>query len=241
MGSGLLCRKRRSRDRECHQVIHRESERLTNQDAAEKPRTLVRGNSLKNHQLVRLDKINSLPERDMTTEILEELEGLRRLSRKEILGIDDVDYDKPDLAAEDLRNLNEEAGELGKAMNRLSHRPREIIKARNEIGVNKVVTFDDLGKIFGVTRERIRQIETAAMQELNQDPIFNGNIDRPIFPDLHAMRVKLDKLKSQGFATAVVEREIAQAIARRSAELKQRAQIANAALKSRFDGLRQEI
>jgi RNA polymerase primary sigma factor len=52
----------------------------------------------------------------------------------------------------------------------LSWREREIIKLRYGLGDGHCYTLDEVGKIFAVTRERIRQIEHRAMRKL-QDPL----------------------------------------------------------------------
>ena len=50
----------------------------------------------------------------------------------------------------------------------LSWREREIIKLRYGLGDGHAYTLDEVGKIFAVTRERIRQIEGRAMRKLQQ-------------------------------------------------------------------------
>jgi len=52
----------------------------------------------------------------------------------------------------------------------LSWREREIIKLRYGLGDGHAYTLDEVGRIFAVTRERIRQIEHRAMRKL-QDPL----------------------------------------------------------------------
>ena len=48
----------------------------------------------------------------------------------------------------------------------LPKREKEIIKLRYEIENNKKLTLDQVGKIFNVTRERIRQLETQAKKRI---------------------------------------------------------------------------
>lgn len=55
----------------------------------------------------------------------------------------------------------------------LNYREREIIKMRFGIDHDESYTLEQVGKIFGVTRERVRQIERKALKKL-QDP---GQID----------------------------------------------------------------
>jgi RNA polymerase primary sigma factor len=52
----------------------------------------------------------------------------------------------------------------------LSFREREIIKLRYGIGVGYTYTLEEVGKIFKVTRERVRQIEAKTLRKL-QHPI----------------------------------------------------------------------
>jgi RNA polymerase primary sigma factor len=57
----------------------------------------------------------------------------------------------------------------------LNWREREIIKLRYGLGDGHAYTLDEVGKIFAVTRERIRQIESRAMRKLQQ-PIAAGKL-----------------------------------------------------------------
>lgn len=57
----------------------------------------------------------------------------------------------------------------------LNWREREIIKLRYGLGDGHAYTLDEVGKIFAVTRERIRQIESRAMRKLQQ-PLAAGKL-----------------------------------------------------------------
>jgi RNA polymerase primary sigma factor len=48
----------------------------------------------------------------------------------------------------------------------LTYREREIIKLRYGIGDGYTYTLEEVGRIFKVTRERIRQIEAKAIRKL---------------------------------------------------------------------------
>lgn len=64
----------------------------------------------------------------------------------------------------------------------LNWREREIIKLRYGLGDGHAYTLDEVGKIFAVTRERIRQIETRAMHKLQQPTAvdkLSGFLDEP--------------------------------------------------------------
>ena len=59
---------------------------------------------------------------------------------------------------------------LGDVLGTLSYREREIIKLRYGLGDGYTYTLEEVGKIFKVTRERVRQIEAKAIRKL-QHPI----------------------------------------------------------------------
>jgi RNA polymerase primary sigma factor len=52
----------------------------------------------------------------------------------------------------------------------LTYREREIIKLRYGIGDGYTYTLEEVGKIFKVTRERVRQVEAKAIRKL-QHPV----------------------------------------------------------------------
>ena len=64
------------------------------------------------------------------------------------------------LALEMLRNR------ISKVLKSLSYREREIIKLRYGLGDGYSYTLEEVGHIFKVTRERIRQIEAKAVRKL---------------------------------------------------------------------------
>jgi RNA polymerase primary sigma factor len=67
------------------------------------------------------------------------------------------------LEAKDMRaNL---AGLLGV----LTPRERAVIKARYGLGGTKMRTLEEIGERFGITRERIRQVQTGALQKLRRE------------------------------------------------------------------------
>jgi RNA polymerase primary sigma factor len=59
---------------------------------------------------------------------------------------------------------------IEQVLDTLTHREREIIKLRYGIGNGFTYTLEEVGKIFEVTRERVRQIEAKAIRKL-QHPI----------------------------------------------------------------------
>ncbi|MBI2901923.1 MAG: RNA polymerase sigma factor RpoD, partial [Planctomycetes bacterium] len=58
----------------------------------------------------------------------------------------------------------------------LSFREREIIKLRYGIGTGYTYTLEEVGRIFKVTRERVRQIEAKAVKKL-QHPIRSRRLE----------------------------------------------------------------
>jgi len=59
-------------------------------------------------------------------------------------------------------------GRIAKVLKTLSYREREIIKLRYGLGDGYSYTLEEVGNIFKVTRERIRQIEAKAVRKLQQ-------------------------------------------------------------------------
>jgi len=59
-------------------------------------------------------------------------------------------------------------GRIHKVLKSLSYREREIIKLRYGLGDGYSYTLEEVGHIFKVTRERIRQIEAKAVRKLQQ-------------------------------------------------------------------------
>ena len=59
---------------------------------------------------------------------------------------------------------------IEKVLQTLTYREREIIKLRYGIGDGYTYTLEEVGKLFNVTRERVRQIEAKAVRKL-QHPV----------------------------------------------------------------------
>lgn len=58
--------------------------------------------------------------------------------------------------------------QLGKALRTLPEREAQIIALRYGLDGHEARTLDEIGRLFGVSRERVRQIEAKAMQKLRQ-------------------------------------------------------------------------
>ena len=57
---------------------------------------------------------------------------------------------------------------IAEALRSLNYREREIIRLRYGLSDGYAYTLSEVGKIFSVTRERIRQIECEALAKLQQ-------------------------------------------------------------------------
>lgn len=55
---------------------------------------------------------------------------------------------------------------IEKVLKDLTYREREIIKLRYGIGDSYTYTLEEVGRMFKVTRERIRQVEAKAIRKL---------------------------------------------------------------------------
>jgi RNA polymerase primary sigma factor len=69
-----------------------------------------------------------------------------------------------------LRDVNQQAlkSSIGRALESLSYREREIIRLRFGLADGYAYTLEEVGTIFDVTRERVRQIEAKAVEKLRQ-------------------------------------------------------------------------
>jgi len=80
--------------------------------------------------------------------------------------LEDFLEDKGDLSPAHAANDALRSQEVEKALGTLSDREAEIIKLRFGIGTGYPRTLEELGRIFSVTRERVRQIEAKAIRKL---------------------------------------------------------------------------
>jgi RNA polymerase primary sigma factor len=56
------------------------------------------------------------------------------------------------------------------ALQALPERERQVIELRYGLGGGEPLTLEEVGKTFGVTRERIRQIENNTLKKLQRLP-----------------------------------------------------------------------
>lgn len=65
---------------------------------------------------------------------------------------------------------------IEQVLNTLTYREREIIKLRYGIGDGYTYTLEEVGRIFKVTRERVRQVEAKAIRKL-QHPVRSRKLE----------------------------------------------------------------
>jgi RNA polymerase sigma factor (sigma-70 family) len=76
--------------------------------------------------------------------------------------IQDTKSAEPDVeTAERLRTV-----ELGEALDRLNPRMRHVLAQRFGLDGNHPQTLEEVGAGLGITRERVRQLESRALREL---------------------------------------------------------------------------
>jgi RNA polymerase primary sigma factor len=79
-----------------------------------------------------------------------------------------------------LYDVNRQAlrSSIGRALEGLTYREREIIRMRFGLADGCAYTLEEVGSIFQVTRERVRQIEAKAVEKLRQP---TGDVDLASF------------------------------------------------------------
>ena len=82
----------------------------------------------------------------------------------------------------------------------LTYREREIIRLRYGLGDGYTYTLEEVGRIFKVTRERVRQIEAKAVRKL-QHPIRSQHLES-FLPAPEDMRATAENLQKEPVARA---------------------------------------
>ncbi|MBN2456466.1 MAG: RNA polymerase sigma factor RpoD [Sedimentisphaerales bacterium] len=104
--------------------------------------------------------------------------------------IEDDDIDSPVTSA--TQEMLKERIDL--VLKTLSYREREIIKLRYGIGDGYTYTLEEVGRIFKVTRERVRQVEAKAIRKL-QHPVrsrkLEGFLDHKTVPSISTLVLML--------------------------------------------------
>ncbi|HYE61283.1 MAG TPA: RNA polymerase sigma factor RpoD [Phycisphaerales bacterium] len=97
--------------------------------------------------------------------------------------IEDETQEAPgDVAAQEMLKARIEG-----VLKTLTYREREIIKLRYGIGDGYTYTLEEVGRIFKVTRERVRQVEAKAIRKL-QHPVrarkLQGFVERSVYKEV---------------------------------------------------------
>ena len=112
-------------------------------------------------------------ELDMTAEEVESIRGIAQMpiSLEAPVGHDGTEFGElvedgqiasPDRAVDDI--LRTET--LAKCLDTLDYRERRVLELRFGLNGGRPHTLDEVGLVFAVTRERIRQIETTVLKKL---------------------------------------------------------------------------
>jgi RNA polymerase primary sigma factor len=92
----------------------------------------------------------------------------------------------PDYREDDpLQNANRDLlrTRMREVLQKLNYRERTIIRLRFGFVDGQVHSLQELGKMFGVSKERIRQVETAALEKLKLPKVANklvGFLEMPM-------------------------------------------------------------
>jgi len=76
----------------------------------------------------------------------------------------------------------------------LTYREREIIRLRYGLGDGYTYTLEEVGRIFKVTRERVRQIEAKAVRKL-QNPVRSKKLEG--FVDLELLKQMAERAQAR--------------------------------------------
>lgn len=121
---------------------------------------------------------------ELATELEMDIKKVRQIMRisQDILSLDapvgseedtslwDFIEDDKTLAPDEQTNMNLLKENLAEMLDFLTPRERKIIKMRFGLEGGDVHTLEEVGKEFGVTRERIRQIEAKTLEKLKEHP-----------------------------------------------------------------------
>ncbi|MCH8518938.1 RNA polymerase sigma factor RpoD [Candidatus Gracilibacteria bacterium] len=121
---------------------------------------------------------------ELATEMEMDLKKVRQIMRisQDILSLDspvgseedtslgDFIEDDKNMTPDDQTNTNLLKNNLNEMLDFLSPRERKIIKMRFGLEGGDVHTLEEVGREFGVTRERIRQIEAKTLEKLKEHP-----------------------------------------------------------------------
>lgn len=100
---------------------------------------------------------------------IDEVQQFRDIPYKAVYpdSFDDWDALLPELEKDDVFDQMETERIVMDALSELSEREADVIKMRFGIGYDKEMTLQEIGQMYGVTRERIRQIEAKSLNYLS--------------------------------------------------------------------------
>lgn len=70
-----------------------------------------------------------------------------------------------------------------RVLKHISDRNRDIVSSRFGIGREKRETLEAIGRRYGITRERVRQIEEASLAKMKSGPAFSASLD-PLYENI---------------------------------------------------------
>ena len=132
---------------------------------------------------------------DMTPEKIKQIKkaSLVPISLNQTVNEDDKRTVEETLIDDYTENPNDATGkvllkeDLENVLNTLNPRERDVLRLRYGLDDGRVKTLEEIGNVFSVTRERIRQIEAKALRKLRQ-PSRNGVL-REYLPTDHEAQV----------------------------------------------------
>jgi RNA polymerase primary sigma factor len=134
---------------------------------------------------------------DMTPEKINQIKkaSLVPISLNQSVNEDDKRTVEETLIDDYTENPNDATGkvllkeDLENVLNTLNPRERDVLRLRYGLDDGRVKTLEEIGNVFSVTRERIRQIEAKALRKLRQ-PSRNGVL-REYLPSDHDAQIDL--------------------------------------------------
>ena len=132
---------------------------------------------------------------DMTPEKIKQIKkaSLVPISLNQTVNEDDKRTVEETLIDDYTENPNDATGkvllkeDLENVLNTLNPRERDVLRLRYGLDDGRVKTLEEIGNVFSVTRERIRQIEAKALRKLRQ-PSRNGVL-REYLPTDHEAQI----------------------------------------------------
>ena len=115
---------------------------------------------------ISLDRVILLSESSLTVASLNAPAGKLQSPEEESSEMGDLLADEKSRVPDEVAQINNDNDVLYSCLEKLDNRERYIIEKRFALTDQKPETLEVIGERFGVTRERIRQVETQAMNKL---------------------------------------------------------------------------